>query len=715
MNQNPFIYSPEEYHRDINVINGYLDQQSFYLSKMSGTDIETVKGWLKDKLTLDETFKLKNPNVFYLSREGKKDRYKAQDTLLGYLDRVGDADYPMAPTFTVYLPEEERINLYKTYIQNKKKERKHHKKLMFKARMDNNEDEAASQNNHQQTKKYRINSLSGAALNPYTISFTSSLHPTLTSVCRISTSYANANNEKFMMSNRTYFSEEITLDNIVLLAMSADKAMIEQCNQVFNIKYPSVEEALECVRNSSDNYWSKNRDMPSILEFLQTCEPYELANIVYNGDLYQLARLNDVVIREFIRSFIHVPRTPTDDAEMWLEKRADEHTISYISLLCSDLLIGKQLSKVKEEQPEVYKIIGGVCKATYERIEASRLFIETYLRPDYLPPEAWDIEILVRKAVITSDTDSTIFTTQEWTKFVTGSYNFEDESYKTGYFMTYLSSQMTIHVLAMMSRNIGLRAPNLRGISMKSEYYFPAYVITPSSKHYYAVISAQEGNVYPEIKLEVKGVNLRNSKIPKTVMEPFTDQLKHVLTTIMKNAQLSLEDVIAEPLRIEQMVKDSLLSGSAEYLTTQQLKSHQSYAKGYDAANYKYHEFWQEVFAPKYGNSPDLPYTGIKVSTILNNRTKLMKWVDSMEDKALAHRIAVYLRNNNKTSMGTIYVPKTLFLGKSLPKELVDVIDIRSLLSIICAPCYLYLESMGFYFKNGANSRLITDEFTKTA
>ena len=92
-----------------------------------------------------------------------------------------------------------------------------------------------------------------------------------------------------------------------------------------------------------------------------------------------------------------------------------------------------------------------------------------------------------------------------------------------------------------------------------------------------------------------------------------------------------------------------------------------------------------------------------------------MKWVDSMEDKALAHRIAVYLRNNNKTSMGTIYVPKTLFLGKSLPKELVDVIDIRSLLSIICAPCYLYLESMGFYFKNGANSRLITDEFTRTA
>ena len=132
MNQNPFIYNPEEYHRDINVINGYLDQQSFYLSKMSGTDIETVKGWLKDKLTLDETFKLKNPNVFYLSREGSKDRYKAQDTLLGYLDRVGDADYPMAPTFTVYLPEDERINLYKTYIQNKKKERKHHKKLCSK-------------------------------------------------------------------------------------------------------------------------------------------------------------------------------------------------------------------------------------------------------------------------------------------------------------------------------------------------------------------------------------------------------------------------------------------------------------------------------------------------------------------------------------------------------------------------------------------------------
>jgi hypothetical protein len=146
------------------------------------------------------------------------------------------------------------------------------------------------------------------------------LHPTLTSVCRISTSYANANNEKFMMSNRTYFSEEITLDNIVLLAMSADKAKIEECNQTFNIKYPSVEEAVECVRNSSDNYWSKNRDMPAIVEFLQTCEPYELANIVYNGDLYQLARLNDEVIRAFIRSFIHVPRIPTDERLQYVHR-----------------------------------------------------------------------------------------------------------------------------------------------------------------------------------------------------------------------------------------------------------------------------------------------------------------------------------------------------------------------------------------------------------
>ena len=142
-----------------------------------------------------------------------------------------------------------------------------------------------------------------------------------------------------------------------------------------------------------------------------------------------------------------------------------------------------------------------------------------------------------------------------------------------------------------------------------------------------------------------------------------------------------------------------------------QLKAHTAYAKGEEAAPYQYHVLWNEVFAPVYGDSPPLPYTAVKVSAKLNNRTQLNEWVNSIEDRALAQRLADYISRNNKTSITTFNIPAILFTDRPIPKELLKVLDTSSLISGIMAPYYLYLESMGFYFKNDKNTRLITDEF----
>jgi hypothetical protein len=343
---------------------------------MSGRDYSFCHKWVLDKVRNDEKFKLKDPTVYYLSREEQRDRIKAvmpfsqylstvqknnfvmvptlyylsreeqRDRIKAvmpfsqYLSTVQKNNFVMVPTFTVYAPEEQIPSLYTSYIQRKKKERKYHKQLMFKASMEGNKDVEQAENNNQQAKKIRINSLSGAALQAYTISYNASLHPTLTSVCRISTSYANANNEKFMGGNRAYFSEKSTLDNIVFLAMSADKENIEKTIAEFDISYPTIEQAIECVKYSSDLYWSKHMSIRSVEEFLRKCEPFELANIVYNGDLFHLAKFNPDVITKFINDFIDYEPVAIDNAEEWLEKIADEHTISYVSLICSHLFLG---------------------------------------------------------------------------------------------------------------------------------------------------------------------------------------------------------------------------------------------------------------------------------------------------------------------------------------------------------------------------------------
>lgn len=708
---NPFILNDEEYTRNIDTISSYIEQQTHYISTVSGKPDALVRKWLIDRMK-DENTGLKDPMVNLLSREGSIDRYKKQMKFSHYIKSVADLDYPMMPTFTVYLPKRVKESLYSSFIIDKKRGRKKHKKLMFTAIMNKDKEKAQQENNNQQSLKIKINALSGAALMPYSPNYTASLHPTLTSVCRISTSYSNANNEKLMGGNRQYLTEVKTLDDINLLAMSADKEAINNAISKMGMSHPTVEQAIDCIRYSTNLYWSRGSDVKRIREFLSRLEGYQLSNIVYSGDLYHMGLYNPDVITKFITDFINVPRVSVENPSEYLDS-VDQHTLAYVCLLCSDLLKGVELHSVKSVNPELYKIVGGVCKGTLDMLVHYSDFIKTFMRPNFLTPDVYNIESIERRVVVTSDTDSTIFTTQHWTKFITGSYNFEDTSYRVGYFLTFLSSQTTVHILASMSRNLGLELESLHTISMKSEYYFPVYSLTGASKHYYAYISAREGNIYDEPELEVKGVNLRTSNLPASVMDPFNKQLRHVLNTTMSSGKLTIPDVLQAPYDTELKVRTSLETGSIEYLKSFQLQTPDAYKDGEDSGNFKAHTLWQQCFAFKYGDAPPLPYVACSVGTTLTNGSSVKAWLEGMEDQVVANKIRQWMVNENKRDLPTIRVPKILFDKQPIPKEIVDAIDVPKTLSNIMGPWYMYLESMGFFLRNNKNTRLITNEFKR--
>lgn len=706
---NPFLLNSAEYTRNIDTISSYITQQTYYISTVTGKPVKTVRDWLIAKMK-DEHKGLKDPSVNLLSREGSIDRYKKQMKYSDYVNSVAKLDYPMMPTFTVYLPKRVKESLYSSFIGDKKAGRKKHKKLMFTAIMSGDKEKAQQENNNQQSLKIKINALSGAALMAYSPNYTASLHPTLTSLCRISTSYSNANNEKLMGGNRQYTTEVKTLDDITLLAMHANRQDIEKVVSDLGMVHPTVEQTIECLRASTNLYWSRSKDIPRVRQFLEKLEGYQLSNIVYSSDLYHMGELNRSVITKFITDFTEVPQVPVENPDEYLDS-VDQHTLAYVCLLCSNLLKGMQLHNVKTTNPDIYKLVGGVCKGTLDMLDAYSLFIKTFLRPDFLTPDVFNIEAIERKVVVTSDTDSTIFTTQHWTKFVTGSYNFSDESYRVGYFLTFLSSQTTVHILATMSRNIGIELESLHKISMKSEYYFPAYSLTGASKHYYAYISAREGNVYEEFELEVKGVGLRTSNLPPSVMEPFNKQLRHVLTSVIENNKLTIPDALQSAYDTEASVRTSLETGSIEYLKSFQLKTPDSYKDGMNSSNFKAHTLWQECFAFKYGDAPELPYVACSVGTKLTNNSSVKEWLETMEDQRVANKIRQWMLNENKRDLPTIRVPKILFDKMPIPQEIVDAIDVPKTLLNIMGPWYMYMESIGFFLRNDKNTRLITNEF----
>ncbi|MFO5795503.1 family B DNA polymerase, partial [Klebsiella pneumoniae] len=74
-----------------------------------------------------------------------------------------------------------------------------------------------------------------------------------------------------------------------------------------------------------------------------------------------------------------------------------------------------------------------------------------------------------------------------------------------------------VPILAIQSANMGVSKHKLRLFAMNNEFYFAVLALTTRSKHYFASQDAQEGVMFNESRMEIKGVGLRDSKVPKKI------------------------------------------------------------------------------------------------------------------------------------------------------------------------------------------------------
>ena len=198
---------------------------------------------------------------------------------------------------------------------------------------------------------------------------------------------------------------------------------------------------------------------------------------------------------------------------------------AFVGLLCAEELSGKSIKAIKKEGGRDYQIVGATAKHILEVLDEYQHLIKAFWRINTLPSSIAHIRSSIRRGVITSDTDSTIFTVQYWTEWYVGQIDFSEKSNAIAYAVVYLATQTIAHILAMVSAGMGVRPDMIHDLSMKNEFAFPVFVLTSMAKHYFAYISAQEGNVFTELDTEVKGVYLKDSNCPPHVMEEFNKTL----------------------------------------------------------------------------------------------------------------------------------------------------------------------------------------------
>lgn len=707
---NPFIKPVEDYNRQFDIVPEYLESHALYLSAMTGDSLEQCLEFVKAQSREGGKFPLNNPKCLIVDKDPQGDRSAKEVTLMGFINRVVKQDLRLSPSLAAYMPETVREAAHSLYIKEGVDNRSKTRKDQLKHESIGTPEAAAIariRKGQQENYKLNNNSYSGAALSEATVLYNKSTHPSLTSTCRAATSYANANNEKFIMGNRHYYSQEVTIANILSISRLTDLIKLERCMQQFGLHYPTPQEFTDVVHYSSRNYIHDRHFTTKILMLAEGLSPIQRAAVVYVGDLYHLYQYNKDFVKTMLMqlSTLGDPSKPITEAQY---NELDPDLKLFTNFVCYKESKGRNHDRIREESPEVFNYIYATAGNIVNTLQEYKLLFEALFLTDNLPSSIYAFPSIYRKAVPVSDTDSTMFTSQYWVEEFFGRITFTPEALRLVFSITFLISEIVMHILAIQSANMGVGKSKLKKLAMKNEYYFGMLSLTNRSKHYYASQDALEGIMFLKSRMEVKGVGLRNSKVPPKINKKAKDLMSDIIDDIKAERQLHLRQMLREIADTEREIIASIQSGSAEYLTTGNCKRLGAY-KSEDNATYAKHDWWVEIFSPKYGEIQPPPYTFVKIAVTADNKTRFREWAEGLEDRQLSMRLMKWHMENANKTITNVHIPAEVIENVGIPEPLRDIADIRSVVYATMGVFYLVLESLGIYLIDKDLTKLVSD------
>ena len=702
-----FSLEDEAYQQDIDPVNQYIEQAGFFLSKETGDSLDVCKDFVK-KLIRNKSTGINNPTTVYLRRQDNGDRIKEQTGLYNYIYGRLSEGRILAPTLTTYLHPTQKPSLLVKYTQTNITARGVEKRAFFKAKEEGDEELAAIKDTEQTNRKLDNNALSGAQVSASTPLSNKTAHSTLTSVTRTVASFGNANNEKFVSGNRHYWCPMVTMDNVVSITSSSDLNAIDSIVKNYNLIYPTADDVMDCILYSSHLYWASGVEEDKIREFVSHLTDTERAAFVYTGDFYHLRKHNTEMMRVMIQKLSSRVDILVEDP-LGRIKTIPEEILNLTQQICNDIATqyGKNYKKMLED--DVLKTILGTALNVQNTLLEYRELIQALLVTKNIPASIGYLPQSIRRTATTSDTDSTIFTVQEWINWYCGDYIINDEAIAVASVVVFLASQAIRHILAILSANFNYARDQLHRLSMKNEYRFDVFIPTQVSKHYFALIGCREGNVHKKHEVEIKGVHLKNSNTPPEAMKVATDMMKDIMNSILNNKKISIREYLSKVASIELNIKNSLLRGETTYYRNAKIKDPSSYKNEQTKSPYIHHMFWQQVFEEKYGPVENPPYYCIKIPTTLTNTTSMQEWFDVIRDESIKRRLVHFFKTNEKKTIPTLYLTKTYVQGRGIPEEIIPVIAVNRIVLDLCNVFYLVLETLGYY-KNP--NRLVSDDYS---
>lgn len=704
MSENAFLKDPEWYQRDINPIVQYVDQMSFFTSVMTGVPREQCREKIIAGIK-SKKINASDPEVVFFQRGDNGDRYKETTRLSSYIRDVKKEKQVLAPTMTCYMNTEQCPSKLTKFVDGNVVKRSVAKKESFKAKAEKKMDLFVIKDNEQANAKRFNNAMSGAFGADGSVLKNPTAHNTLTSITRTVSSIGNSSNEKIIMGNRHYFNFEVTLNNLIYISSTCDVDEISQVVEKYGLIYPTAEDAMICIRRSTELYWHDRKKEEKLFQFLQRLEPVHRAAIVYGGDLWHIRRFNPEFMDKFLTDMSKQGYYEGDDP-IDVIKKTDELFVNYVHQICMDQVrgIGKDYGRISEKDQ---RIVAGTCISLTKFVDDHRDFFNALFLTRNIPASTAHIPNMVRRAVVLSDTDSTMFSVDDWAIWKFGELRFDQEAYAYGGAVMFIATQCIAHNLAIFSANMNVERAKLFKLAMKPEFVFPVFAQTSVAKHYYTCTLVKEGNVYEDIEMEIKGVHLKNSASPPAINKQAHKAMEDILRTIMSGSKIKLTDHLVRIANLERSIANSLMASESTYLKSSKIKLADGYSKGRDENGkptphltpYLHHMFWEEVWSEKYGQIAPPPYSTVKIPTTLVNKTKTLKWLESLPDKDLAARLKAWMVKYNKKELPTMYFSRDYVAAYGLPDEVKTAINLKKIILDMTKTDRIVLESLGYFPK----------------
>lgn len=710
-----FLKKADEYNRDLDVIRNYIESSATYMSKTQGVEYEKAYTRIKEAI-LDGTLPFENkPMLVNFRKQCRADKEVKKTTVSDFLRFVSKTRKILMPNMVVYEnPKIERSFISEVILKGFTR-RKKNKKISQEAKFSGDKQLAVIKNIEQGNNKIVINSSSGAASDRNNALNSESKHSALTSTCRIMASISNLLSEAIIGGHFVYYCKEDIINDIIARIRLSDLALVEKVCYAMGLVLPTTDYIMEKIESKNFAMVTKP-ELKEVRDLVDSLTSVERAAYVYTYNLYGFIELNRKAGQKFIEDFTF--ESVYEKAELieadacraeW--STADSYIESYITTCSPEETTGFSKGEIVGNDEKIVVLGSKLRRLRYLVLTYYAPFFKAFYIVDYTPPNVFDYRDAIRTEVTGGDTDSTFYCVQSLIELVYGKdYLFDHKTDKLRELVGYISSQTTCHNNAMLSEQMGVAKEDLFEQKMKPEYSMVVMGVTTRAKHYYAALTAQEGNLYSKPVMQTKGVGMRSSKIPRWLIDISEKYEAKLAEAVMSRRKLSVLEALSPIAYIEHSLCEVYRSGKPGAFQSYTIKTPDSYKAKEENPSFFYQRLWNEIFSPKYGPYGELPAQGIKINVDLPNKTALKTWIETFECKEMQERALAFFEREGRKSLVMISVPNTYLECGKVPEEIMAAMDLDRLIGTLMESFYYIAETMGFHYRNKKSSRFVFKE-----